>query len=277
MTIRNFACGTIAFLCMGFYNTAASGKLVLSFNIEPGTTIFAAPVIDNRQMDVDNHPAFSYHLGLGFTFNNYIGIASGITYYSLRTEISSNLYTDQVESYDTEGDYFIMNIEGEDYSESAGADYLQIPMTFMLNIPLNYTFNILLEPSLVYAVVIKSTFETQGTFSYQGYYPDYNVTLTDIPEHGFEDNAEINHSGNLNVRNFAGASVKLGLRLKFSSTLSVQFGGIYGTNFSPLFTEETYSKHPLVSPTQSNSAIETADNQRFQRFGGFIGLRFSFF
>lgn len=276
MTIRQFATLTICFFCLGLYDTNASGKLVLSVNIEPGITKFTTPVIDNREMNVENNFTLSYHLGLGYTFNNYIGIASGLTYYTLRSEISSDRYSDQVESYDSEGDFFIMNIQGENYSESAGAHYLQIPMTFLLNIPLSYTFNILFEPSLTYSVLMKGEFETQGNFSYRGYYPDYNLTLSDLPEYGFEDDVETNYTGKMTLRNIAGASIKLGLRLKFSSTLSMQFGGIYGTSFSPLMKEDQYTNHPLVSPTQFNSAIGAANNQRLHRFGGFIGLRFSF-
>lgn len=127
---------------------------------------------------------------------------------------------------DGDGDRYDARCSFRNVEEMAYLRYLDIPL--MLHIGNSYTtFGVQawLEAGLKASIRIKSSFSGSGTYSVQGYYPAYNVEVSDIPSAGFVTDSSLPYSGDANVNGFVlWGQIAAGLNIPIGKNLSFMLG-----------------------------------------------------
>jgi len=72
----------------------------------------------------------------------------------------------------------------------------------MLNFlfPNGRTNGFYIQSGINLSIPVIKNYSSSGTYSYSGYYPAYNVTITDIPYEGFKSNVKSDISGELKIK-----------------------------------------------------------------------------
>ena len=127
---------------------------------------------------------------------------------------------------DGDGDSYDARYSFCDVEEVANLRYLDIPL--MLHIGNSYTtFGVQawIEAGLKASIRIKSSLSGSGTYSVQGYYPAYNVVVTDIPSAGFVSDSSLPYSGDADVNGFVlWGQIAAGLNIPIVKNLSFMLG-----------------------------------------------------
>jgi len=137
-------------------------------------------------------------LGTGARFSNYSSTAQ-LPYTS---STSNSLLSD------ADGDEYYSNVTAE-LNHQNYYSTLEVPAQIMLVLLPRKKFNLYLSGGIIWTKTRSAEFELSGYTITSGYYPEYNVTLEDIPEYGFES------------RQYSSESFDWGLK---SSTIMTTYG-----------------------------------------------------
>lgn len=127
---------------------------------------------------------------------------------------------------DGDGDRYDARCSFRNVEEEANLRYLDIPL--MLHLGNSYTsFGVQawIEAGLRASIRIKSSFSGSGTYSVHGYYPDYNVEVSDIPGAGFVTDRPLPYSNSAEVNGFVlWGQLAAGLNIPLGKKLSLMLG-----------------------------------------------------
>ena len=183
---------------------------------------------------------------IGYFFSKYIGISSGLGYASYKTKLYLKTFQTNFDAFDSENEFFNMQITGSGIQELQTVDFLSIPVCIHFRLPFNQTFGLFLKAGINFSLPISNKYNSNGTFTYKGYYPKYNVWLDSLPAYGFVKNKLTNSKGTLNINKIC-FNPLLSFGLEVNITNSIQFG--LAANFNNALLKESYtSRLANVSP-----------------------------
>lgn len=175
--------------------------LFIGFSAGPAqTTITNHLSNDYSRIETSRENSLCFSFDGGYFFNKYIGVVTGVGLSPFKTLLSIGDYYNTLDTIDSEGDYYERRIDGNDIKEIQKIQYLEFPLMVALNYPYSRIIGLFLQTGVSLSVPIATTYSSSGTFSYSGYYPAYNVVLTDLPYEGFVSNVNSTSQGNLKVK-----------------------------------------------------------------------------
>lgn len=136
----------------------------------------------------------------GYFFSKYFGITSGIGYAPYKSMHSLNSYDSRFPATDSDNEAYDLVVNGSAIQETQIIGFLSIPVCLNLRIPIGESSGMFFQGGADLSVPMNKTYESSGTFTYQGYYTKYNVMLKDLPQHGFPTNLQSNADGDLELK-----------------------------------------------------------------------------
>lgn len=257
----------------------SSGKkshFFIGFNVSPGqSTIMNNGSTAITQLKSNGKSSISAGIEAGYMFSDYIGISSGIGYSSLQSDITLASYTTNYDTVDNTESYK-RYITGEDITEKQKISFLNIPLLVNLQIPLNSGFGFYLQSGLNFSIPLGKSYSSSGKFTYEGFYPAYNIRITGVPYEGFEQNYSTTDEGELNIKPFnleliasGGIHVTLQEKIQFALGLS------YNKLLSDISGYQTPATYKLSSkPDQMKSMMEASNGATASSVGLRISVRF---
>ena len=91
---------------------------------------------------------------------------------------------------DNDGDPFKAHYSFNDLEEKLGLTYLDIPVRLCVSQPLKDRVTVYAKAGLTPSFKIGSSFKGSGTYTLEGYYPQWDVTLNDVDVLGFGSDLE---------------------------------------------------------------------------------------
>lgn len=158
---------------------------------------------------------WKYSFGIDYIFPikgvNNIGIGA---YYALaKYSLKSEEFFYSCDIVDDENDNFIYKAHGKDIKEEHTIHFVEIPIYYHLRLK-SFFFNV--GPKI--AIPVKSEYNVvKGNVELTGFYPQYNVELTELPNHGFANYNIAGYQGELDTQIVWGANVSLGYCLPLGS------------------------------------------------------------
>ena len=89
---------------------------------------------------------------------------------------------------DNDNDSFEAHYSFNNLKESLSLSYIDIPLRICVSQPLKDRVTVYVKAGLTPSFKVASNFKGEGTYSLEGYYPQWDVTLQNIPELGFGEN-----------------------------------------------------------------------------------------
>lgn len=258
-------------------NAKSKKGIHMGFNISPvKTSVVNKGTGSLTKAESSPATSISALLEIGYSLSPNLDFSSGAGFIIYNSSINLGAYTTSYDTTDSENEAYKRHIDGNGISETQKITFLTIPVMMNISIPVTEKFGFYIRPGIKMLLHLNSAYDNSGTFNYSGYYPKYNVTISDVPFEGFETAANNIGSGELliNPLNFelytsAGAEFSLQRKLKLT------FGVEYRKVLSSISDYEVPASFKLTTkPGQMNSIMAGCEDISAKAFGISVGLRY---
>jgi hypothetical protein len=219
MKIKNI----IILLSLSVTNLIVAQKGNFYFSLQEGGT-----KINDKNDFVSNSAKFGTSIKAGYVYNlnEQLGLGTGLEYamYNLKSQVvNGDTYSTIL--IDDVGSAFEYRVKTTGYKEEQTLQAFQIPLFLQLKTALiaSNSFYCRLGGKLV----IPSKFEidaSANSVSGAGYYPDFNLLITDLPANGFGTQNNWKASGTYKTKLAYMASAELGFDFKTGAKTSIYTG-----------------------------------------------------
>jgi len=200
----------------------------LHFNLGSGQHNLLYTLKDGTQQAQSGYTA---NLAFSHFFTPSIGFQTGIGVQTFRTISTLNL-TESTPAIDSDGDSYIYKSNFKDWQESQQVLSVEIPLTAQFKHKLNDKIELLVTMGAKISIPVNATYKTTGgEIVTSGYYPQYNIELTDLPQHGFTT-IDQSYTGKCSFNPAYMAITELGGAYKVSEKIDLYLGAYlnYGLN-----------------------------------------------
>jgi len=199
--------------------------------------------------------------GYSYFFNNNWGVSAGIGLQTLKSEATLNYMVKSPDS-DTDGDTYELRTNYKDWKEEQNAYTADIPIA--LNFKYDIDSHVGLTTSIggKFSIPFRTTYKaTGGTITTTGYYSQWNVEFSDLPEQRFTTYAN-RPTGDITLKPTFSFIADIGATFKISKAIALYTGAYtsYGiismlkNNAKPIYQKDgTYNG--ILSSYQSNNLI----------------------
>jgi hypothetical protein len=206
----------------------------------------------------------------------YFGFSAGFGYSSYSSKLSMSSYESTFESMDSENDPFQMHVKGNAIVEEQKISFLDIPICLNFQYPLGEKFGIYAQAGLQFSLPMGKTYTEKGMFTYEGTYPQYNITLSDLPDYGFPKDYSTEVSDKLDLKSMNMSMVASGgMSYKMNSNMQLIFGFNFIKSISNLSAYSADASTPL-SEYQDNlkSLMNYSTKTGIQAIGFKLGIKY---
>jgi OmpA-OmpF porin, OOP family len=197
--------------------TAGGGLHSLRYSLQDGS--------------VKGGPGGVFNLGYSYFFNPGWGINTGFGIQSAQSVGTLN-FIQENEAIDADGDNFILRSRYNSWKEKQNSLFIDIPLGLQYQHWCNENLGILASAGVKASIPFASKYKVKsGSIAITGYYPQWDVELADMPQHGFSTYSE-KPDGNLNLKTSLSLYSELGVLYKLSQKYDLYAGGYfnYGIN-----------------------------------------------
>jgi hypothetical protein len=203
-----------------------------------------------------------------------LNLLTGLQYTSVKSKYVLSDYYYEYPSTDTDGDQYTRIVSSDKIVENQEVSFADIQLGLQYRIPLSKKVKFNISLSGLYSINMKKNFESEGTFSYQGYYPQYNITLFDLPQFNFASNQNLNTSGEIDLGSNISILACLGFEFRLSDGMNILFEGNYQQGLKNISKNENANYIISDNPSDFNSLMNASSSTKIQSYGLKIGFVF---
>lgn len=220
--------------------------------------------------------SFNGTVEIGYFFTKNLGLSSGIGYNSYKSEISLNTYQSKSNAIDSEKEAYELQVSGSNILEDQKINFLSVPICLNVRLPFAKVIGLFVKGGVNFAIPISKNYTSQGTFTYKGSYPQYNVLLENLPAYGFPTNRSVVSGGELAIKSLnvmAMASAGLDFMIQPNIQLAVAFS--YNKSLSNVSSYTSQDKFQLTPEVDKmNSFMAKSSNTSVESMGINLCLRY---
>jgi hypothetical protein len=140
------------------------------------------------------------------------------------------------------------------------------------------TIGFFIQGGINLAVPIIKNYSSSGTYTYSGFYPAYNVLLTDIPYEGFKSNVESNVNGELKIKSINPELItSVGFSFYPERQYQISLSVFYKKMLSDISDYNHVSSFQLsTQQNQSRNFMEGSNKVSMSSMGFAVSLRYYF-
>ena len=207
----------------------------LHFNIGSGLHNLSYTVQDGAQTAKSGYTA---NIGFSHFFTSSIGVQTGIGVQTY-SAFSALSLTESTPAIDSDGDAYVFKSNFKDWQEEQQVLSLEIPLTGQFKHKLNNKIGLLLTAGAKISIPVHATYKTtQGAIVTSGFYPLYNIELTDMPQHGFSTITQ-SYTGKYNLNPAYMAIVEAGGTYKMSEKIDLYAGAYFNYGLNNVLKPDT--------------------------------------
>ena len=220
--------------------------------------------------------SFGGLLEIGYFFSKSIGISSGIGFSSYKSQIELATYQNKFNTIDSENEAYERQVSGTEIKEIQKVGFLTLPICLDIRLPLGKKMGFFLQPGIGFAIPVTKKYTSNGTFTYKGYYPAYNVLLQNLPAYGFPGNVNSVTDGSLEIKSLhINALISAGFDFLIQKNIQFGIAAFYSKSLSNISDYASPDKFQLSSDAnQINSLMGGSSKASVQSIGVNIRLRY---
>lgn len=272
----------LLFVLLGYSDSYAQGttlgygqkKNYLSFTVLPAqTTIFNTGVFNVSEVTSVSGYTLNGIVEFGHYFNEQFSLSTGFGYKSYATELNMNSYYNTYDSIDSENDSYEMQVSATGISETQKIGQLSIPLKVQYKMMLSRKFGAYLNTGIIFSIPIIQKYNASGLFDYEGYYPDYNITLYNLPEYGFPEKVGLDMSNKLDIADITfNVFASIGCTYQLSSSLDIAFGIYFDQSLSNVSNYQQSDFHLSRVADDYSSLMESTSEVKIRALGASLSL-----
>lgn len=222
--------------------------------------------------DANSGVGGTLNLGYSFFFNSNWGLGTGLGLHSAQAKGTLN-YTSGEEAIDDEGDNYEFRTNFNNWQEKQKALFLDIPLGLQNQYWFNEKNGLLAFVGAKVSIPVSSSYKvTSGSITTTGFYEQWNVELSDMPQHGFTTITD-RPSGDLDLKTSYSLFADFGWLRKMSKKLDLYAGGYLNYGINNLI--DAKSNPVYQSDGIYNSMLASANTKKVNSmtFGIKVGIR----
>jgi hypothetical protein len=265
-------------------------QLFISFLVVISTTAFTQ---DNKQYLLFNTGSglhgLRYNLnngdqamGAGFTLNaNYEyffspnwGVLGGLGLQSTKSIATLN-YMSAQDATDIDGDSYKYRTYYSGWKEKQNALFLDIPLGALYKYPLNKKFDLLVSSGITISIPLLASYKvTSGQVTTSGYYEEWDVEFTDMPQYNF-NTVTNRYSGDIKMKPSLSFNIEAGGLYHWKNNLCLYFGTYFNYGFNSIVS--TTNKPVYQSDGTYNGILgsELFNKVRLMSLGLKVGVQWN--
>jgi hypothetical protein len=230
----------------------------------------------SNNLSFTNGSAINITVEGAFYFSRYAGISFGAGLSPYSSEVLLPIYSTEFSTVDSESESYEMQIEGISITEIQKISFLSIPVSLALRLPAGSSLGFFVNAGLSAEIPMVKKYDGTGTFTYDGYYPAYPVTLENIPAYGFPSDLLTKVSDELEIKSFnAALTVSGGLYFYLNKSIQLALGTHFSRSLSNISGYNYDSEFSLTTQAEElNSMMGGSTKTGIQAFGISLGLRY---
>lgn len=210
------------------------------------------------------------NLGYSYFFNPNWGVSAGLGLQTSQAKGTLN-FMNKMAAVDGEGDSFELRTYFNNWEEKQTSIFFEVPVGVQHQRWFNGKNGILGFAGAIISIPVSSSYKvTSGTITTSGYYKQWNVELTDMPQHGFSTESE-RPSGNITLNTSFSLFAEMGWLHKMSDNLDLYMGGYINYGLNSIVSEGNISSY--LEGESYNSMITASDKVNLTSVGIKIGIR----
>lgn len=207
---------------ISYTSSSTQAPYVLNIYQEQGFYIEASPglsAIRNNNLSSDiwkseNQLGYNFNFGYFRSFSPWFKIKFGLGFISYSSNLTGNGEIQSPELKDMDNDTYIETLTLSEATYSLNPMYLTVPLAIEFGNPSVNKIGYYINFGIEYSYLINANTQTKGTYTATGTYPEWGVTLSDVPELGFYSNRNLEsgwsiQKGNYSVKSGAGITIPL--------------------------------------------------------------------
>lgn len=243
-------------------------------NLTPSSAaIVNSDIFDDGNWSVSNGFGVNFEVGYLTKFNKTVGIGFGLGYSSYSTELKSNPLDYNVADTDEDGDNYTKEITTTEITEKTKASYFDIPIYLELSNTNINKIGFYGRIGIKIGLPVSKTFTSSGSANYEGYYPQYYVTLYDIEELNFTQ-SEIYEDTKMSLELVnVSALISAGITFPLSNVFILKIGGNANFGLLEISSQKAEDYEKTKYDGNYNKLLENPNAKTSTRsFGAEIGL-----
>jgi outer membrane protein OmpA-like peptidoglycan-associated protein len=198
----------------------------LSYNLQNGT--------QKGQFGYSVNAAYSYF------FSPQWGLQTGVGIQSFNGSSTLNLSTTSP-AFDTDGDAFELGTAYQNWQEKQQTLFVDIPLVGQYRYSVGQKFSLLASVGAKISIPVSTAYKTtNGQIVTKGYYPQWNVELSEMPQYGFGTNTN-KYKGNYTLKTAYIAIADVGGLIKLSEKKDLYLGGYFNYGLNNVLTPDNQS------------------------------------
>lgn len=252
----------------------------LYINVSPGISTIKNSNLSSDIWKSENNLGYNVSLGFFHSLSSWAKVKLGVGFSSYSTHLTGNGEFKSPEFKDIDNDTYIESLKLTNVEYNINPMYLTVPLVIELGNPNINKVGYYVDFGFEYAYLINENGSASGSYSTKGIYPQWGVTIENVPELGFYSEKNLDSEWSLQKSNY---SIKggAGITVPLSGIVIFKIGvtGYLGlkdissnhdqnTDFGPL-TQKAYefrSKY-INNPLSSSNGSKTL----------FTGIEFGFY
>ena len=247
-------------------------------NLTPSSSaIVNSDIFNDNTWNVSTGFGVNFEIGYLTKFNKLVGIGFGVGYSSYSTELKSNPLDYNVPDTDVDGDNYSKETTTSEITEETKASYFDIPIFLELSNTNIDKIGFYGRIGVKISLSVSKTFTATGLANYEGYYPQYYVTLYDIEELGFNQSAIYQDTKmSLEPVNVS-AVISAGITFPLSSYFILKLGGNANFGLMEISSQKAEDYDNTMYDGNYNKLLENPNAKTSTRsYGVEIGLIYNF-
>lgn len=242
-----------------FHLNLGGGQNNLAYNLQNGT--------EKGKFGYSINAAYSYF------FSSQWGLQAGLGIQSFNTLSTLHLLTATAD-IDTDGDAYEFRTNYNNWKEKQQAFYLEVPLVAQYRYNFGDKFGFIASLGAKVLIPIHTSYETAGgEITTTGYYSQWNVELSDMPQHGFSTITN-NYKGNLSLKPAYMLIIDMGGLYKLSEKVDLYLGEYFNYGLNNVMTPDTKFIYQQDGTYNSVLTSNQTNNLKLFSAGIKIGLYF---
>jgi outer membrane protein OmpA-like peptidoglycan-associated protein len=204
------------------------------FNVGGGLNALSYKLLDGTQQ---GQAGYALNAAYSYFFTPQWGIQTGIGLQSF-SSLSTQNYLSKSPDVDTDGQTYEFRSNYKNWQEKQQVIFIDIPLELQYKYTINKKVGIIASAGASISFPVSASYKTSGgTLTTTGYYSQWNVELSNMPQHGFSTFTDF--KGNLILKPAYMGIVDLGGLYKLSEKVDVYLGGYFNYGLNNVVTPDT--------------------------------------
>jgi len=252
-------------LAISLFAQAQETGNYLYFNIGSGQHNLSGTLHDGIQK---GQVGFTANIAFSHFFTSHWGVQTGIGVQSFSALSTLNL-TESTPDIDNDGDAYVFKSNFKNWQETQQALFFEIPLTGQFKQMFTDKIGLLATVGAKISIPVNATYKTTGgEIVTSGYYPQWNIELTDIPQQGFSTITQ-SYTDKYNLKMAYMVIAEIGGIYKISDKIDLYAGAYFNYGLNNVLKPDT--KMLYLTDGTYNGVLKTYQTTNIKPFS--IGVK----